>query len=90
MTKQQAIRFAKSKKWVSFTDEQIVRLQLFQKKVCVDWSRFRDALENVLKRPVYTHELGVNVEGLKKEFLGDKEPPTFKEILTMLQKGMNN
>lgn len=83
-TKEQAIKFAESKVWENWTDEQIVRLQLFEDKLCVPFSRFHEAIEKVLGRPVFTHEFGLNYEGIVKEYLGVKEPPTMEEIINMI------
>ena len=55
LTEEQAIEFAKRKVYEDWTDEQIVRFQLFQKKLCMDFGRFHQAIEKVLDRPVYTH-----------------------------------
>lgn len=84
MTKEQAIAFHDSKVWESWTNEQIVRLQLFQKKLCVPFNRFHEAITKVLNRDVYTHEFGMNYEGLVLEYLGVKEPPTLEEIINLI------
>ena len=83
-TKEQAIKFGESRIWESWTDEQIVRFQLFEAKVCLPFSRFHEAIEKVLGRPVFTHEFGLNYEGIVKEYLGVKEPPTFDEVINMI------
>lgn len=85
VTKEQAIKIAKSKVWESWTDEQITRFQLFQNRLCLPFSRFHEAVEKVLGRPVYTHEFGTEgVVGLKKEYLGVKKAPTFEEIINLI------
>lgn len=84
LNKEQAIQFAESKIWQDWTHEQIVRLQLFQKKLCVPFDVFHEAITNVLGRPVYTHEFGFNFDGLMLEYLGEKEPPTLDEIIEMI------
>ncbi len=84
LTTKQAIEFAKSKVCENWTNEQIVRFQLFQEKLCMDFSRFYEAVENVLERPVFTHEFGMNYEGIVLEYLGGKEAPTFEEIIEMI------
>jgi hypothetical protein len=83
LTEEQAINFAKSGLWESWTHEQIVRFQLFQDKLCMNFSRFNEAIEKVLNRPVYTHEFAYPEE-LKKEFLGEKEPPTMQDIIELI------
>jgi hypothetical protein len=46
---------------------------------------FHKAIEKTLGRPVFTHEFAFS-DSLKKELYGEKEPPTFEEILSMIQK----
>ena len=82
-TKEQSIAFAESGVWKEWTDEQIVRLQLFQDKLCVPFSRFHEAIEKVLGRGVWTHEFAWRDE-LIKEYLGTKSAPTFDEILNLI------
>lgn len=84
LTKEQAIAFAESKGYKDWTYEQIVRFQLFQDKLCMPFSVFHEAIEKVLNRPVYTHEFGLNYEGIVKEYLGVQEPPTFEEIINLI------
>ena len=55
-------------------------------KLCMPFSRFHEAIEKVLDRPVYTHEFGLNYDGIVKEFLGEKEKPTLKEIINLIPK----
>ena len=86
LTKEQAILFSKSEIWADWSHEEIVKLQLFQDKLCMPFSRFHEAIEKVLDRPVYTHEFGLNYDGIVKEFLGEKEKPTFKEIINLIPK----
>ena len=83
LTEKQAIKLAESKELENWTDEQIVRFQLFQDRLCLDFGRFQLAMEKVLKRPIWTHEFGFR-ESLIKEYLGAKEPPTFEEIMDLI------
>lgn len=84
LTKEQAIELYKSDAWRDWTDEEVVRFQLFQQKLCMDFSRFHKAIEKVLDRPVYTHEFGMNYEGIVEEYLGTKKASTFDEIINMI------
>jgi hypothetical protein len=83
-TKEQAISFHDSGVWKNWTNEQIVRLQLFQKKLCIPFDRFHEAIEKVLGRPVFTHEFGMNYEGIVMEYLGERPTPTFEEIINLI------
>ena len=84
-TKEQAITFNNEGIWKEWTDEQIVRLQLFQKLLCMDFSRFHEAMEKVLGRSIWTHEFGTTGhKGLVEEYLGTKKAPTMDEIINLI------
>jgi len=85
LTKEQAIKFAKSGIWKDWNDEQIVRFQLFQRLICIDFDRFHQAMEKVLKRSILTHEFAFWKE-LQKEYLDVKPKPTFDEIINLIPK----
>jgi hypothetical protein len=83
LTKEQAIKFFESGVWKTWTDEEIVKFQLFQTRLCMDFSRFHEAMEKILNRPIFSHEFAY-ADVLKKEYLNSKEAPTFGEILELL------
>lgn len=83
LTKEEAIAFYQSKCYTGWTSRQIAEFQCFQEKLCVPFTLFHAAMEEVLGRSVYTHEFA-NQESLQKELMGDKEPPTLEEILDMI------
>lgn len=85
LTTEQAIAFAKSHVYNDWSYEQLVRFQLFQRNICMDFSIFHKAMENVLKRPIYTHEFAY-WDNLKKEYLGVKNAPTIEEIIKLIPK----
>lgn len=80
ISEEEAKRMYKSKWWKKCTNREIVRFQLFTDRLCLPFDRFHEAVEKSLNRPVWTHEFGINYDGLCKEFLGEQEAPTFKEI----------
>lgn len=86
MTSEEAIRLAETRWWEECDDNTIVRFQLFEEKLCMDFPEFHRALESVLDRPVFTHELAFVNEphGLKNEYLGEADPPTFEEIINLI------
>ncbi len=45
---------------------------------------FHEALEKAVGRPVWTHEFGLNLDGLKREMLGAAPAPTFEEIVALV------
>ena len=85
LTTEQAIAMADSGVWKEWTAEQVVRFQLFQEKLCMDFSYFQKCMQDVLGRPVWTHEFAFRDE-LVKEYLGVKETPSFDDILNLIPK----
>lgn len=45
---------------------------------------FHEAVEKALGRPVWTHEFGLNWDGLKKELMGEAPAPTMQEIIDLI------
>ena len=86
LTKEQAIKIFESGLWRDMTDEQIVKFQLFQKRLCMPFDVFHGAMTNVLGREIWTHEFA-NSENLEKEYLGGKPAPSFDEILALIPAG---
>ena len=84
MTKDHALALAESGWWKEKTARQICMFQLFEPLLCMPFSEFHKALEDSLGRPVWTHELGMNYEGITKEFLGEQEAPSMQEIIEMI------
>jgi len=86
MTKEQAIKLAESRFWEDMTNYDIAKFQLFEDKLCMPFEIFHKAIEEVLGRPVFIHEFGLNREGLKKELLGEKESPSLEDIINLIPK----
>jgi len=84
MTKEQAIKMGKSKWWLGLNSDVITAFQLFEEKLCMNFSDFHKAIEESLGRPVYTHEFGLNLKGLQEEFLGKRPKATLEEILDLI------
>ena len=85
LSKEEAIKFAKSEVWKTWTPEQIVALQLFQERLCLSFDVFHKAIEKVLGRPIWTHEFAF-VEKLRLEYLGIRKKPTLNEIFKLIPK----
>lgn len=83
LSKDEAIDFAKSEFWRTLTDEQIAHFQMEQDKLCMPFSRFHEAMEKCLGRPVWTHEFA-DRDGLRNELNGKVSAPSFEEILAKL------
>jgi hypothetical protein len=84
MTKEQAIALAESEFWKEMSYRERATFQLFEELLCMPFEVFHEAVEKTLGRPVFSHEFGMNWEGLKSELIGAKSPPTIDEILNMI------
>jgi hypothetical protein len=84
--KKRALALAETKWWEGKPYRDIAKVQLFTAELCCPFSIFHEALEKSLGRPVYTHELGLNYDGICQEFLGERDPPTIEEIINMIPK----
>lgn len=85
--RERAIALFASGWWEGRTAREIARLQLFTRELCLPFDRFHRALEETLGRPVMIHELGLNLDGIIHEFLGESDPPSLAEILDLLPPG---
>jgi len=86
LSKEEAITFYNSGKWKDWPDKALVGFQLFQKKLCVPFDAFHAAIEKVLDRPVWTHEFGLNYDGLVAEYLVKAPKPSFEDIMNLIPK----
>ena len=67
MTEENAIKIAKTKWWKEIDDKTIVGFQLYEEKLCMDFGNFHKAVENAMKRPIFTHEFGTfGVKAMQK------------------------
>lgn len=82
MTKEEAIAKAETHWWLTSTPEEIVGFQLFEEKLCMPFPEFHAAIENVLGRPVWTHEFA-DCKALQDELRGGATP-TMTDILNKL------
>jgi hypothetical protein len=79
-----AIALYSSGWWIGRTAREIAKFQLFTRELCLPFDLFRAALEETLGRPVWTHELGFDTDGIIHEFLGERDAPTLEEILGLI------
>lgn len=86
ITKEIAIKLANSKFWEEMSHEQIAKFQMFEPLLCMPFGIFHEAMEKTLGRPVYTHEFGLNADGLKKELMGESPTPSLEEIINLIPK----
>lgn len=84
LTEEQAIGVFNSGIWKDWNAEQVVRFQIFQRRICVDFEHFQECVREVLGRRVSSHEFGFSDDGLMKEYLGEKSAPTLEEIINLI------
>lgn len=84
--KQEAINLYNSGWWAGKTDRELAIFQMLTEELCMPFDRFHEALTKALGRPVWTHELGLNWQGLMEELIGGKPAPTMREIMELIPK----
>jgi len=86
LTKKQAVEIADRELWKKWNDKELVRMQLFQKRLLVPLDQFQMAVQRCIGRPVWTHELGMesSLFRIQKDFLKEDLPPSEEEILKMI------
>ena len=79
-TKAEAVAFAEAESWKPLTEFERAGLQMFQRRLCMPFEVFHEALEKALGRPVWTHEMA-DTPALIEEYAKKREPPTSEEIM---------
>lgn len=82
--KEAAIALASSGYWNDKSAREIAGFQLFTQELSMDFGTFHKAVEESLGRPVWTHEFGLNYDGIVSEFLGDSPAPSFIDIMNLI------
>lgn len=82
--KEKAKELASTNWWELCSHREIAEFQLFTKELVCPFEVFHKAVEESLNRPVWTHEFGLNYEGICKEFLGERTAPTMREIIDLI------
>jgi hypothetical protein len=83
LTEEQAIAFAENKRWESLDLKTRALFQMHQKRLCMPFDVFHEAVEKTLGRPVFAHEFGLNPR-LKDELIGLANAPTLDQIIALL------
>jgi hypothetical protein len=85
-TKEEAKKFYEEEKWGLMTPSERAAFQLLQDRLCMPFDVFHEAVEKALDRPVWTHEFGLNRDGLISELLGKTGKPSMEDIINLLPK----
>lgn len=83
-TEAEAIKFGNGKEWEKLSVSELAAIGLFQRLLCLPYVKFHEAIEKHFKRPVFTHEFGLNYEGLQKEYFGTIPAPTMEQIIDLI------
>jgi hypothetical protein len=67
LTEKEALEFYHQETWRDWTDDEIVKFQLYEECLCVPWSRLHAAVDAVLNRSVGVQEF-CNMEKLQAEY----------------------
>ena len=86
MTKNEAMALYESKFWEQMSFRDRAMFQMFEDLLCMPFGVFHEAVEKALGRPVFTHEFGLNREGLRRELLGAAPSPTMGDIIALIPK----
>lgn len=84
ITKEEAIALYDAHAWKEWTPRVRAEFQLIEDRLCMPFQVFHESIEEVLGRPVYTHEFATNRQGLIDELLHGGEAPTLTDIVGML------
>ena len=72
LTEKEAIQKFNSNWWKGKTAKEIVDFQLYEERLCCPFDIFHRAMEEVLGRPVYTHEFA-DQKALQEEYEGKRK-----------------
>jgi len=60
-------KYGDNKWWESENLKEIAYYQFNEDVLLIDFVKYHEAMEKLLGRSVFTHEFGLNIEGLKQE-----------------------
>ena len=83
LTKEEALSIYETSWWKDMPDLEVARIQLGQRRLCMEFVDFHDAVERALNRGVFTHEF-VDTASLLEELNGARNPPTMDQIMGKL------
>ena len=79
-----AIALAKTEWWIGKEPRQIAKNGMLIVELCLPLGVLHEAVEKALGRPVFTHEFGLNYDGIVQELLGERDAPSLEEILALI------
>lgn len=85
--REKAIELAHSHFWELMEPREIAEFQMGVCELCIPFDVFHESLQKALGRPVWTHEFGLNFDGLAAELRGERKKPTMQEIIELIPEG---
>lgn len=79
-----AIALCESGWWKGKAAREIAEFQMHHVELCLPFSDFHKAMEDTLGRPVWTHEFGLDFDGLLAELMGERPAPSFDQIVGLI------
>lgn len=79
-----AIALAATKWWTDLPDKQVAKTGMLITELCLPFEVLHGSVERALGRPVYTHEFGLNYDGIIQELLGERDAPSLEEIMNLI------
>lgn len=70
--------------WIGKSHRELAEFQMLTDELSMPFEVFHEALEKALGRPVFTHELACNADGIAAELFDGKPAPTFQAILDLI------
>lgn len=86
LTEEQIIALYDARHWEGMSYRERAMFQLFETRISMPFSVSHEAVEKTLNRPVSPLEFAVNLEGLRKEILGEAPMPTLEDIISLIPK----
>ena len=84
--KEKAIEMYESKWWEAVDYRKIAEFQISVSELCCPFDVFHEAVEKTLNRPVFTHEFGLNYNGIYNKIFNNAPAPSFEQILDLIPK----
>lgn len=73
LTEEQSREYYEREEWEDLTDRERAEFQLLQKRLCMPWRIFHEAMETTIGRSITIPEFARNYEGLVEELFGERE-----------------
>lgn len=84
LTKEQALSLYDSKFWETMSHRERAVFQMNEGRLCMPFEIFHEAMEKAIGRSIFSHEFGLNYDGLLDELMNGVTIPSFEEIVNLI------